>query len=133
MNVKGYAMKPLAYNSPATLNTICLGLTRAKNFSLNLERQDVVNVPDAVAMRVTCVEGDVWLTLNNDPRDIVLQPGDVFTTPAHAGAIVYALKPSRVTLAPALPAAPARRLQPLGFRSLWQSANPALAASAIWS
>jgi hypothetical protein len=133
MNVKGYTMKPLAYNSPATLNTICLGLAQVKNVSLNLEHQGIVNVPDATAMSVTCVEGDVWLTLNNDPRDIVLQPGDTFTTPAHAGAIVYALKPSRVTLASALPAVQAPRPLLPGFRSLWQSANPALAASAIWN
>lgn len=98
MNVKGLAMKPIAYNSPASLNAICLGVADAKNLSLNLERQGMLKLPVNAPVSVSCLEGAVWITLDNDPRDIVLEVGDVFNAPAHRQAIVYALKPSRVAV-----------------------------------
>ena len=97
-------MKPIAYNSPATLNAICLGVADAKNLSLNLARQGMLKLPNGAPVSVSCLEGAVWITLDNDVRDIVLEAGDAFTAPAHRQAIVYALKASRIAVTAAAPA-----------------------------
>ncbi len=68
-------------------------------FSLNLRQQALFSVPDAANVRIACVEGAVWITLDNDPRDIVLESCGVFTTTEHRRALVYAMKPSRITVA----------------------------------
>ena len=87
----------------ATLSTFsdcASAATSAANaFSLNLRRQAVFSVPDAANVRIACVEGAVWITLDNDPRDIVLESCGVFTTPEHRRAIIYAMKPSTITVA----------------------------------
>ena len=82
-------------------------------FSLNLRRQAMFSVPDAANVRIACVEGAVWITLDNDPRDVTLDECGVFTTQAHRRAIVYALKPSTITVAAKAPAkAPQHKQQP---------------------
>jgi hypothetical protein len=57
-------------------------------------------VPDASLVRFTCREGALWITLDDDPRDIVLEAGGEFSTAAHRRAIVYALQPSRLYVEP---------------------------------
>ena len=66
--------------------------------ALNLERQGMHVVPDAGTARVVCLEGALWITLDYDTRDIVLEPCEVFTTPEHRRAVIYALKPSRLSV-----------------------------------
>ena len=69
------------------------------SFNLNLNRQAIFSVPDAAAVRILCSEGAVWITLDGDPRDVVLQRCQDFTSMEHRRAVVYALQPSRVTVA----------------------------------
>ncbi|MEO6017164.1 MAG: DUF2917 domain-containing protein [Polaromonas sp.] len=78
-------------------------------FHLKLAHQAAFSVPDAANVRIACVEGTVWITLDNDPRDIVLEACGVFTTPEHRRAIVYAMKPSQITVAAPAPARQSRR------------------------
>ena len=47
---------------------------------------------------VTCTEGSVWVTLDDDVRDIVLERGESFTAPAGRRAVVYAFEVSVVAL-----------------------------------
>ncbi len=130
-------MKPIAYNSPATLNAICLGMEDAKNLSLNLERQGMLTLPASAPANVSCLEGALWITLDNDSRDIVLNPGEAFTTPGGRRAIVYALKPSRIKV---MPVAVARSVPVVAAvtwsnRKNWVSLTPTLrfAGIAEWS
>ena len=120
-------------------NSLCLELSPASAgntnpISLNLQRQALVNVPDAGDVRIACAEGAVWITLDNDTRDIVIEAGETFSTPEHRRAVIYALKPSRVNVTPVAPAArtapKSRRLFPR--RLFAPSPNPALAASSAW-
>ena len=100
--------------------TACNG-QRAANpahqaFNLNLAHHAAFSVPDAANVRIACVEGTVWITLDNDPRDIVLEACGVFITPEHRRAIIYAMKPSQITVGAAAPArrssrAPSLRLE----------------------
>lgn len=68
---------------------------------LRLAHQAIYSLEDAAGVQIACREGTVWLTLDGDPRDIVLEAGEVFTTPQHRHALVYALQPSRISLATA--------------------------------
>ena len=69
------------------------------SFNLNLTRQAIFSVPDASAVRIRCTEGAVWITLDGDPRDVVLQRCQDFVSAEHRRAVVYALQPSKVTVA----------------------------------
>jgi hypothetical protein len=100
MNAKGFAM-----NTQACRDT----QASAGAFSLNLRHQALFSVPDVANVRIACAEGTVWITLDNDPRDIVLEACDVFTTQEHRRALVYAMRPSTITVTPAAPAVAPRR------------------------
>jgi hypothetical protein len=65
---------------------------------LDLEHRALFAVGDASDVDFTCREGTVWLTLDGDLRDYVLEPGDSFRTGEHRRALIYALAPARVDL-----------------------------------
>jgi hypothetical protein len=65
---------------------------------LNLAHHAIHSVPDAAGVQIGCAGGTVWLTLDGDPRDIILEAGEVFITPEHRRALIYALQPSRISL-----------------------------------
>lgn len=69
------------------------------SFNLNLNRQAIFSVPDASAVRILCTEGAVWITLDGVPSDVVLQRCQDFNSLEHRRAVVYALQPSKVTVA----------------------------------
>jgi hypothetical protein len=56
------------------------------------------NIPDASAVTVSCRSGSVWITVDNDPNDYVLEPGETFVTSEHERALVYALTSARIDL-----------------------------------
>jgi hypothetical protein len=66
---------------------------------LSLAHQGLFTVPDASGVQVICREGSLWITLDNDPRDIVLAPGESFITTEHRRALIYAMGASALTLA----------------------------------
>jgi hypothetical protein len=84
LNVKGFTMN-----------------TAQAPFDLNLPSQALFSVDDAAGVQIVCRAGSVWITLDNDPRDIVLEADDSFTTPEHRRALIFALGDARVTLATA--------------------------------
>ena len=65
---------------------------------LRLERQAIYSVTDAADIQLACREGTVWVTLDNDPKDYVLEAGDSFITPEHRRAVLYAIAPARISL-----------------------------------
>jgi hypothetical protein len=70
-------------------------------FALSLDRQAVFSLDDTEQIQLECDEGAVWITLDNDPRDIILTPGQRFCAPAHRHALVYALEDARIRVSPA--------------------------------
>lgn len=69
-----------------------------KHFDLNLERNALFNLPDAAGVQIVCRNGSVWITLDNDLRDYVLEAGDTFTNADHKRALIYAMKPSTIAI-----------------------------------
>ena len=67
---------------------------------LELPTRSIYSVADAAGVRFSCREGTVWITPDNDQRDVVLEAGAEFTTGEHRRALVYALRPSRVYVEP---------------------------------
>src|SRR5687768_14888390 len=65
---------------------------------LRLEHRAIYSVADAADVQLACREGTVWLTLDGDLRDYVLEPGDRFITQEHRRALVYAIAPARISL-----------------------------------
>lgn len=66
---------------------------------LNMPHKALQVIPQG-ALRLVCREGSVWITLDHEQRDVVLQPGEVFTTRPQQRAIAYALQPSVLRLEP---------------------------------
>jgi len=52
----------------------------------------LARLPDASSTRIVCETGTVWITIDNDPRDIVLARGQSFLVDRRAGVLVYALE-----------------------------------------
>ena len=69
-----------------------------QHFDLNLERRAMFNLPDAAGVQIVCRDGTVWITLDNDPRDYVLEAGDSFTNAEHKRALIYAMQPSSIAV-----------------------------------
>jgi len=58
-----------------------------------LLRRSLMQLPPG-ALDVSCAGGSLWLTLDDDPRDIVLAPGDRFQIDGNRKVLAYALEDS---------------------------------------
>lgn len=54
-------------------------------------RGHLLEMPSGVALDASCGAGTLWVTLDNDIRDIVLTPGDTVSIPRGKRALVHAL------------------------------------------
>jgi hypothetical protein len=69
----------------------------------HLPRRGLFKLPDAAGVQIECRSGSLWITLDDDPRDFVIEAGERFVTDQHRPVIVYALEAAecRVTARPA--------------------------------
>ena len=58
---------------------------------LLLQRGQTSRLPEARAAHLCSAEGTLWITLDHDARDIVLEPGQCFVVPNDNGVTVSAL------------------------------------------
>lgn len=72
--------------------------TQPRHFDLSLERNALFNVPDAAGMHIVCLDGSVWITLDNDYDDYVLEAGHTFSTTRHTRALIYAMRASSIAV-----------------------------------
>jgi hypothetical protein len=80
--------------------------------ALFLKHRAMFSLPDPAGVEIGCHDGVLWITLDKDPRDIVLQAGESFTPDTHERALIYAIKPSILALA-----APRATSRPLRLKS----------------
>lgn len=63
-----------------------------------MQPQALYSLPDAADVQIQCDEGAVWVTLDDDPRDVVLETGQVFSASEHRRVLISALSSSRVSV-----------------------------------
>jgi hypothetical protein len=81
-------------------------MTDARTGRFAMTRSTLLEVPHRAGACVASAGGTLWVTLDNDPRDIVLAPGESFRVPPGRRALVYALEDAVLVLgAPASSAA----------------------------
>ncbi len=56
----------------------------------------VARLEHARDSRLTALRGHAWITVDNDPRDIVLAPGESFVVDSNAGVLVVPLRVGQV-------------------------------------
>ncbi|RYF17663.1 MAG: DUF2917 domain-containing protein [Comamonadaceae bacterium] len=66
--------------------------------TIALPARQLFAIPDAGAVQILCTAGCLWLTLDEDGRDVVLYPGDSFEDASGRRALVYAFEASAFTL-----------------------------------
>ena len=66
-------------------------LINATRTRLMLERGQSTRLTGAAQARLASAGGTLWVTIDNDPRDIVLEPGDAFEVTSDEPLIVCAL------------------------------------------
>ncbi len=78
-------------------------------FELGLQREAMFSVPDAAGLSIVCRRGTVWITLDGDVRDFVLERCESFSTAEHRRALIYAMQPACISISQ-VAGAPARNL-----------------------
>ncbi|MBL8278193.1 MAG: DUF2917 domain-containing protein [Pelomonas sp.] len=69
---------------------------------LLLQRGQTSRLPDARATHLCSAAGTLWITVDHDPRDIVLEPGQCFVVPSDEMVTISALSgPAVLDLRPA--------------------------------
>lgn len=79
----------------------------SQTLDLELAKRSLYRLPDE-AEQVTVHSGTVWVTQGNDPRDIILEPGQSFMPDGHGQVVLYALAPAGFTVRTASKYTPAR-------------------------
>jgi len=77
--------------------------------TLILAKRAIHTVADASAVEIACDRGALWVTLDNDPQDYVLEAGERLSSREHRTAMVYALQPAALRLTPRTESRPALR------------------------
>jgi hypothetical protein len=65
---------------------------------LMLARRQVHKIERAGGVRIVCRKGTVWITVDGDATDYVLERGETFVAAPEARALVYALSDARIDL-----------------------------------
>ena len=80
--------------------------------SVRLNAGELLDIDNGEGLTVECLEGAVWITQSNDPRDIVLNAGQSFVLDKSGLALVCAAAgPARVAVAVSLQLLPRPRLR----------------------
>jgi hypothetical protein len=87
--------------------------------NLSLEKNQALPMRDAHRVKVTCQEGNLWITQDCDQRDIILEPGQSFTLNCSSPALVSAMMPSVLVL---------EEPAPVAQRALWLGLTSAISA-----
>jgi Protein of unknown function (DUF2917) len=97
MNAKGNTMITNLTNLTTHVSGFDLSPHNPR-MGLDLQHKALFTLADALGVRIRCTSGSIWLTLDNDARDILLNPGDVFEPTAHSRVVLYSLQASHVSL-----------------------------------
>lgn len=69
------------------------------NDPVTLSRNDVLRLGDAHGLKLVGAGGTLWVTIDGDLHDYVLEPGDTLRIASHADTLVSALlAPARLAI-----------------------------------
>ena len=82
---------PARHTGPAPAVTHC--------FALQLDAGRSESVPQAAScVMVRCIDGRLWITHDGDPKDVVLDAGESYSSPRPATMLVHAVRASAVEM-----------------------------------
>lgn len=84
-------LSPLAMRRPALIS----GVRRTVH---EIAKAETVAITQPQGACIDCLEGTVWVTLDNDPRDVILAGGQSFCVDSDRRALVHALDAARVRI-----------------------------------
>jgi hypothetical protein len=93
--------------------------------TVTLPARQLFEITDASGVRILCTAGSLWLTLDHDQRDVILQPGDSFEAASRRRVLLYAFEPSTFALA----AAPQRSVR----RSDSKNRSDCMRSPSVWA
>jgi hypothetical protein len=76
--------------------------------TIRLAARALHSVDDVAGLQLRCQEGTLWLTLDHDTRDVILEAGDTYVGTEHRRGLVYALGDARFSVSPAVAPAPTK-------------------------
>jgi Protein of unknown function (DUF2917) len=65
-----------------------------------LRARTTLPLADQRGQRIAVLDGQVWITLQNDARDVVLEPGECFVIDRPGLTLVFALRDAILTVSP---------------------------------
>lgn len=71
---------------------------QVKSAGLQLSQGQTMSVTDTAGARVMCRDGELWITQDDDRRDVVLTAGQSFDFDRPGRALVYALQRASLSL-----------------------------------
>jgi hypothetical protein len=81
------------------MNAITKNFRECVETSLKLRVNQVVTIRRAQGACLQCVQGSVWVTLENDPLDFVLSPGERVCIHTPGRMVIEGLELSEITIA----------------------------------
>ncbi len=81
------------------MNAIIKSFRECVETSFNLQKNQVVTIRRAQGACLQCVQGSVWVTLENDPLDFVLSPGERVCIHTPGRMVIEGLETSEIAIA----------------------------------
>jgi hypothetical protein len=72
--------------------------TLTHRIEVHLAADELLPLAEIRGTRLRCIEGNLWLTLDRDRRDIFLAPGESFVVDGDGVALLQALAPTRLAV-----------------------------------
>ena len=66
--------------------------------AIHLRKGEIRRLPNGLGRRIEALSGSLWVTIDNDPRDIVVGAGEGFSLDRSGDALISAMDDSRFVL-----------------------------------
>jgi hypothetical protein len=67
--------------------------------TVTLHKRSIVKIPHPLGRRIVCESGAIWITVDYDRKDFVLEAGDSFSATQDRQVVIQALEPAAISVA----------------------------------
>src|SRR5437016_2059120 len=85
------AIPPSCPQCIQTRRTECAMRLDTRQARLDLTQDQLATLTQACRTHIACLAGTAWITIDRDPRDVVLERGESFVVDSNANVVVTAL------------------------------------------